>query len=450
MKKQIFFLLFGLMALVGTSQPVCQAYFYTSQDSTNLYMNDMSMNVDSSVINVVSWQWTLSGMGLNFTYSTQNPSESLSNLPDGSYLICLNITTATTCTSSYCDSITIGSNPVSNCSAYFGYSNIGSTFSFDDYSSATSGHTIISWDWTFQNGTPATSALQNPVVVFPTPNSTYLTTLTITTDLGCTETYTGYVNYYDSLPCINYVDMDIYHVTVAGGNDGAIDLTVYGGSAPYQYSWTNGATTEDVYGLSSGVYTAVVWSADSMCSPYTVTANVLEPYDSANTVIDTLFVNAIDSCLGFVPDSFYIGSISTSGNIVTVVWIFTGAGQTATITVDYTFSNYGTQVVVLSIQCNSSKTMLTYMSYIYIHSAVGVDETSAILNVYPNPASNQITLPDGEIYNRLRVIGMDGSILLDLYNPTSKIDVSSIPEGIYIIMGESSTGVVSGRLNIVK
>jgi hypothetical protein len=41
-------------------------------------------------------------------------------------------------------------------------------------------------------------------------------------------------------------------------NDGAIDITVSGGSMPYSYSWSNAASTEDISGLSIGNYTVTV------------------------------------------------------------------------------------------------------------------------------------------------------------------------------------------------
>ncbi len=43
-----------------------------------------------------------------------------------------------------------------------------------------------------------------------------------------------------------------------GPNDGSANITVIGGTSPYTYSWTNGATTEDISGLAPGVYTVTV------------------------------------------------------------------------------------------------------------------------------------------------------------------------------------------------
>jgi len=43
-----------------------------------------------------------------------------------------------------------------------------------------------------------------------------------------------------------------------GFNNGTIDLTVSGGVGPYTYNWSNGATTEDVSGLTEGYYSVTV------------------------------------------------------------------------------------------------------------------------------------------------------------------------------------------------
>ncbi len=49
-----------------------------------------------------------------------------------------------------------------------------------------------------------------------------------------------------------------YGVSTEGANDGTADLTVSGGTAPYTFSWNNGATTEDLSGLSEGTYIVTV------------------------------------------------------------------------------------------------------------------------------------------------------------------------------------------------
>ncbi|MEY8862119.1 hypothetical protein [Tenacibaculum singaporense] len=57
----------------------------------------------------------------------------------------------------------------------------------------------------------------------------------------------------------------IQDVSCKGGNDGAITLTIEGGTPGtqgYQYQWSNGATTRDLSGLSIGSYTVTVTDAN--------------------------------------------------------------------------------------------------------------------------------------------------------------------------------------------
>ncbi len=54
---------------------------------------------------------------------------------------------------------------------------------------------------------------------------------------------------------------------------GAVDLTINNGKAPYQVSWSNGATTEDIDNLCPGTYTATVTDATGAQVTATATVN---------------------------------------------------------------------------------------------------------------------------------------------------------------------------------
>ncbi|MBU2921606.1 T9SS type A sorting domain-containing protein, partial [Winogradskyella psychrotolerans] len=80
-------------------------------------------------------------------------------------------------------------------------------------------------------------------------------------------------------------------VSCNGSNNGTVDLTVSGGTAPYTFIWSNSATTEDMVGLSSGTYNVVVTDANGCTATDSVTIN--EP-----TAITTSIISTDVSCNG--------------------------------------------------------------------------------------------------------------------------------------------------------
>ena len=168
----------------------------------------------------------------------------------------------------------------------------------------------------------------------------------------------------------------------------------------------------------------------------------------------------MDSCLNFVPDSFYIASITTdpNSNIVSVVWVFVGGGQTATFTVTYTFSQYGNTLVIITLNCGT-KTLTTYQSYINITSTSSVPEYGNENNafVYPVPFSNKLnidfTTQKPENVN-IFLIDASGRVLISQkVNSISganntEINTTQLSSGVYILNIETSNGII--RKQIVK
>ncbi|MCE7924602.1 MAG: hypothetical protein DYG98_16260 [Haliscomenobacteraceae bacterium CHB4] len=55
----------------------------------------------------------------------------------------------------------------------------------------------------------------------------------------------------------------ITHVECFGGTDGAINLSISGGTPQYAYLWSNGAVSQDINGLPAGIYIATVTDANA-------------------------------------------------------------------------------------------------------------------------------------------------------------------------------------------
>jgi len=92
-------------------------------------------------------------------------------------------------------------------------------------------------------------------------------TVTATDRFGCTFTHSATINTPTALN-VSSVWVD---ETVAGANDGVVNLAVAGGTPPYSYNWSNGATWQDINNLSPGNYSVTVTDANSCTQTYSVT-----------------------------------------------------------------------------------------------------------------------------------------------------------------------------------
>jgi len=86
---------------------------------------------------------------------------------------------------------------------------------------------------------------------------------TITDANGCSIN-AGPYNINNTSSTMSVTAVDVTNETCGSGN-GAINLTISGGEEPITFAWSNGATTEDISGLSAGIYNYTI-TDNSSCS----------------------------------------------------------------------------------------------------------------------------------------------------------------------------------------
>ncbi|MFH1319395.1 MAG: PKD domain-containing protein, partial [Bacteroidota bacterium] len=286
---------------------------------------------------------TVSGGTAPYTFSWSNGS----NLEDPANF-CAGLQTVTITDDNGCDTVvnvTINSGPSLTANfTYNGNQCVGNSFNFTN-TSIPAGN---SWSWTFPGGSPATSSVQNPSGITWGSPGTYNVTLA-TTFGSCTDNQTITITVYDP-PTASIAGTN---ETCPSACDGIANLTVVVGDAPItNYSWSNGASTEDISGLCPNIYNVTVTDANGC----TATANVTIGVGTGPTA--GFSVNDPDQCLtgnSFVFTNTGDAPGSCGMNCPTFIYDF-GDGSppiSGTKAVDanpsYTYTSCGTYTVTLVV-----------------------------------------------------------------------------------------------------
>jgi gliding motility-associated-like protein len=174
-------------------------------------------------------------------------------------------------------------------------------------------------------------------------------TVTVTDLNGCTITATATVNEPTALTA----SATATDVSCNGATDGSVDLTVGGGSPAYSFSWSNGATTEDLAAVGAGTYTVTVTDLNG-CT-ITASATVNEP-----TALTASAVAADASCNG-----------ATDGSVDLTV----GGGSPA---YSFSWSNGATTEDLAAVGAGTYTVTVTDLNGCTITASATVNEPTAI------------------------------------------------------------------------
>lgn len=227
-----------------------------------------------------------------------------------------------------------------------------------------------------------------------------------------------------------------YNISCNGAANGVIDATIVGGVPPYTYSWSNGATTQDLINVVAGAYTLTV--TDALNHQNTKSTTLFEP-------------DAIDVTLY---PSVYAGGYNISkmgGNDGSISTDVKGGAPPY----NYAWSNG-------SHKANLDKLVAGTYS-VSITDQNGCVITKSITMLQPTPlAITSITAATHGAYNISCYDGKDGAINLTVSggmppytyswsNGSFDEDPTDLQAGIYkVIVMDANKGSVGGQITLTQ
>lgn len=199
-----------------------------------------------------------------YTWSNSTTNEDLANVPAGAYSVVVNdasgcsITATATVGDGYQLNAVVDSTHNVSCNG----GNDGAV-----YITPTNGSAPYTYGWSNSASTQDITGLAA---------GTY--TLTLSDANGCT--YNGLSASVTAPTAI--VLTSVVTDQVGATSNGAINVTVSGGTSPYTSAWSNSAATEDLTAISAGIYTTTVTDANGCTATKTDTVDLITGIDVVN------------------------------------------------------------------------------------------------------------------------------------------------------------------------
>lgn len=246
-----------------------------------------------------------------------------------------------------------------------------------------------------------------------------------------------------------------------GAATGSIDLFVDGGTSPYTFLWDNGATTQGIAGLVAGTYSVTVNDNAGLTS--TTSIKIAEPDQLilVGSVLDVSSVGASDGAInltvrGGTHDYFFAWDNSATSEDISglsqgdyTVTVTDGFGCQATLT--KTVNVMPPHLVGGSTSDHTSNN--NGGSNHNLVAPSGNNGSNFGLSIYPNPASNQMNLKMKSTTDaQISVINSNGQVMLaqKFSTETPMVDVSTLPNGNYLVQVRTATETTTKNIVIAK
>ncbi|HEX9394498.1 MAG TPA: PKD domain-containing protein [Gemmatimonadales bacterium] len=317
------------VTVAAANQPPVAAFSSSCSGDTCNFTSTSSAPSGS----ISSYSWAFGDGG---TSTVQNPSHTYA--AGGSYTVTLTVTDNLGATNSVSHGVTVNQPPL----AAFSPSCSGDTCSFTSTSSDPDG-SITSYIWAFGDG--ATSTVQNPSHTYTT-GGTYTVTLTVTDNLGATNSVSHSVT-------VNQPPVAAFNSSCSGDTCAFTSTSSDPDGSIGSYSWAFGDGGTSTVQNPSHTY--------AVGNTYTVTLMVTDNLGATRSVSHSVTANrpptaAFSSSCNALTCGFTSTSSDPDGSISAYQWTF-GDGTTSTAqNPSHTYATGGTYTVTLTVTDNGGAT----------------------------------------------------------------------------------------------
>jgi len=192
------------------------------------------------------------------------------------------------------------------------------------------------------------------------------------------------------------VNFTIGEVSCYQGNDGSLDISVAGGTGPYDFVWSNGAITEDINGLLAQYYT-------------------VEITDANNCVL-------IDSAFVFEPNELTTSSeatTATSDGSNGRAWTIP-VGGTAPYSFMWNDPLLQEDDTATGLIIGGYNVLITDAKGCIVRDSVwvAIAPEPSLINMFPNPTTGEVTITN------LDALGLEENILIEIIQMQGKLEQS--------------------------
>lgn len=351
---------YKVIDLTGTN--VCNSTVVPVDVTINPNGPSVNLGPDQTLCTGTSFVLDPSAAGLTYLWSTGETTQMITNTLPGIYWVQV-------------FDPACGNTPITDTIEIFNYPDIaGSPIQVTDASCAGNDGSI---DMLIIGGTPPYTFLwsdgQTTEDASGLAPGNYM--LSVTDSNNCT--FVSFSVTINAAPGSVNLSSTFTDVSCNGAADGAIDITVTGGTPPITYLWSNGATTEDISGLSGGTYTVTISDSQGCGNSTSVTISEATALSASGTSTDETTVGANDGTIT-------VGTVIGGTPPYSISW---SNGQT-TFSISNLAPGMYTGVITDSVGCVFT---VDYTINPATSSISDIDELISV-ELYPNPSFGNAVL----------------------------------------------------------